>query len=90
MRHAIPRRTHSWTPDADKRLLEAVNIYGTDSWALGGWTRSPCITMLLTMMFKSHDGSQKTRPPLNARTATCALLIRPSGGVHGRRTKTSE
>ncbi|EIW61871.1 uncharacterized protein TRAVEDRAFT_70116 [Trametes versicolor FP-101664 SS1] len=34
MRHAIPRRTHSWTPDADKRLLEAVNIYGTDGWAL--------------------------------------------------------
>ncbi|OJT10511.1 snRNA-activating protein complex subunit 4 [Trametes pubescens] len=34
MRHAISRKTHSWTPDADKRLLEAVHIYGTDSWAL--------------------------------------------------------
>ncbi|TBU44763.1 hypothetical protein BD309DRAFT_1079798 [Dichomitus squalens] len=34
MRHAIPRRTHTWTPDADQRLLEAVDAYGTDSWAL--------------------------------------------------------
>ncbi|KAH9853690.1 hypothetical protein C2E23DRAFT_915021 [Lenzites betulinus] len=34
MRHAIMRRTHSWTPDTDKRLLDGVNIYGTDCWAL--------------------------------------------------------
>ncbi|KAI0824611.1 hypothetical protein BC628DRAFT_1537943 [Trametes gibbosa] len=34
MRHAIMRRTHSWTPDTDQRLLEAVDIYGTDCWAL--------------------------------------------------------
>ncbi|KAL7282168.1 hypothetical protein ACG7TL_003637 [Trametes sanguinea] len=34
MRHAIVRKTHSWNPDADKRLLEAVDIYGTDNWAL--------------------------------------------------------
>ncbi|KAI0650090.1 hypothetical protein C8Q79DRAFT_1006389 [Trametes meyenii] len=34
MRHAIVRKTHSWTPDADQRLLEAVDIYGTDNWAL--------------------------------------------------------
>lgn len=35
MRHAIPRKPHIWTPDADARLLEAVNIYGTESWAQG-------------------------------------------------------
>ncbi|KAJ3006885.1 hypothetical protein NUW54_g3765 [Trametes sanguinea] len=34
MRHAISRKTHSWNPDADKRLLEAVDIYGADNWAL--------------------------------------------------------
>ncbi|KAI0356567.1 hypothetical protein OH77DRAFT_1373697, partial [Trametes cingulata] len=34
MRHAIIRKTHSWTPEADERLLQAVGIYGTDSWAL--------------------------------------------------------
>ncbi|KAI0771930.1 hypothetical protein BD413DRAFT_604069 [Trametes elegans] len=34
MRHVIPRRTHSWNVAADKRLLEAVKIYGIDSWAL--------------------------------------------------------
>ncbi|CDO74003.1 hypothetical protein BN946_scf185043.g52 [Trametes cinnabarina] len=34
MRHAIVRKTHSWNPGADKRLLEAVEIYGTDNWAL--------------------------------------------------------
>ncbi|KAI1792838.1 hypothetical protein LXA43DRAFT_972192 [Ganoderma leucocontextum] len=34
MRHAITRRTHTWTPDADRRLLEAIDMYGTDSWAL--------------------------------------------------------
>ena len=35
MRHAIPRKTHTWTPDADNRLMSAVEVYGTDSWALG-------------------------------------------------------
>ncbi|KAI0676934.1 hypothetical protein C8Q78DRAFT_961051 [Trametes maxima] len=34
MRHAIVRKTHSWTPDADQRLLAAIDIYGTDNWAL--------------------------------------------------------
>ncbi|KAF7790098.1 hypothetical protein EIP86_001048 [Pleurotus ostreatoroseus] len=34
MRHAILRRTHTWSPASDKRLLEAVQRYGTGSWLL--------------------------------------------------------
>ncbi|KAH9942556.1 Homeodomain-like protein [Amylocystis lapponica] len=34
MRHAINRRVHIWTPEADERLLEAVRVYGVDSWTL--------------------------------------------------------
>ncbi|GBE79411.1 hypothetical protein BKA93DRAFT_830458 [Sparassis latifolia] len=34
MRHAIIRKTHTWSTEADERLLEAVKIYGTDSWSL--------------------------------------------------------
>ncbi|CCM02807.1 uncharacterized protein FIBRA_04918 [Fibroporia radiculosa] len=34
MRHGIIRRTHSWTPEADERLMQAVYIYGTDTWSL--------------------------------------------------------
>ncbi|KAI0688546.1 hypothetical protein BC835DRAFT_1284480, partial [Cytidiella melzeri] len=33
MRHAIQRKAHVWTPEADMRLLDAVKIYGTESWA---------------------------------------------------------
>ncbi|PIL36826.1 transcription factor [Ganoderma sinense ZZ0214-1] len=34
MRNAITRRTHTWTPDADRRLLTAIDMYGTDNWHL--------------------------------------------------------
>lgn len=42
MRHAIMRRTHSWTPDTDRRLLDGVNIYGIDCWALGKGRSAVC------------------------------------------------
>ncbi|CAL1701678.1 unnamed protein product [Somion occarium] len=32
LRHAITRRTHAWTPESDRRLIEAIQIYGTVSW----------------------------------------------------------
>lgn len=35
MRHAFNRKSHSWTLESDARLLEAVEIYGTDNWNLG-------------------------------------------------------
>ncbi|EMD41117.1 hypothetical protein CERSUDRAFT_91875 [Gelatoporia subvermispora B] len=34
MRHAIIRRTHTWTPEYDRKLLQAVKIYGSDNWSL--------------------------------------------------------
>ncbi|KAI0303178.1 hypothetical protein BC826DRAFT_1138792 [Russula brevipes] len=34
MRHAITRKTHVWDAESDKRLVEAVKKYGTESWAL--------------------------------------------------------
>jgi len=34
MRHAIPRKVHQWTTDADGRLRKAISIYGHDNWHL--------------------------------------------------------
>ncbi|OCH93548.1 hypothetical protein OBBRIDRAFT_885384 [Obba rivulosa] len=34
MRHAITRRTHFWTPEADHKLMQAVKVYGSDNWSL--------------------------------------------------------
>ena len=35
MCHAIARKTHVWDTESDKRLVEAVRKYGTESWSLG-------------------------------------------------------
>ncbi|TFK56090.1 hypothetical protein OE88DRAFT_1606944, partial [Heliocybe sulcata] len=34
MRNVVPRKIHTWTNEADERLLEAVKIYGIDNWLL--------------------------------------------------------
>lgn len=34
MRHTIARRTHVWDAESDRRLVEAVQKYGTESWSL--------------------------------------------------------
>ncbi|KAI0663109.1 hypothetical protein C8Q70DRAFT_493312 [Cubamyces menziesii] len=45
MRHAVVRKAHSWTPEADRRLLEAVGIYGTDNWSLAArWVSEDATT----------------------------------------------
>jgi hypothetical protein len=35
MSRAIVRKTHVWDTESDKRLVEAVRKYGTESWSLG-------------------------------------------------------
>ena len=35
MSHAIARKTHVWDTESDRRLVEAVRKYGTESWSLG-------------------------------------------------------
>ncbi|KAG5734396.1 snRNA-activating protein complex subunit 4, partial [Termitomyces sp. T112] len=32
MRHGVQRQRHVWNPDADKRLADAVKLYGTYNW----------------------------------------------------------
>ncbi|KAI0269204.1 hypothetical protein BC834DRAFT_1016795, partial [Gloeopeniophorella convolvens] len=34
MRHTVPRKVHVWDAESDRRLIEAVKIYGTESWSL--------------------------------------------------------
>ncbi|KAL4241544.1 Myb-like DNA-binding [Abortiporus biennis] len=34
MRNAIIRRSHVWTPESDKKLLDAVEVYGVGNWSL--------------------------------------------------------
>lgn len=38
MRHAITRKIHVWDAESDRRLIEAVQKYGTESWFLGSST----------------------------------------------------
>jgi hypothetical protein len=35
MRNTIARKTHVWDAESDRRLAEAVQKYGTESWSLG-------------------------------------------------------
>ncbi|KAG6890956.1 hypothetical protein C0995_000913 [Termitomyces sp. Mi166 len=35
MRHAVQRQRHVWNPEADKRLADAVKLYGTYNWNIG-------------------------------------------------------
>ncbi|KAK7695622.1 hypothetical protein QCA50_000258 [Cerrena zonata] len=32
LRYAIPRKTHVWSPESDRRLTEAIRIYGIVNW----------------------------------------------------------
>ncbi|KAL5527264.1 hypothetical protein ACEPAG_6055 [Sanghuangporus baumii] len=34
MRHGMTRRIHVWSPEVDKKLLEAVELYGQNNWQL--------------------------------------------------------
>ncbi|KAL5488173.1 hypothetical protein ACEPAI_6281 [Sanghuangporus weigelae] len=34
MRHGMTRRIHVWSPQTDKKLLEAVELYGQNNWQL--------------------------------------------------------
>ena len=72
MRHAIPRRTHTWTPEADQRLLEAVDMYGTDSWSLGTSALSIHVHSLVLADIPSqwHEGSRRTPQLRSAKAAT--------------------
>ncbi|EJD01024.1 uncharacterized protein FOMMEDRAFT_29808 [Fomitiporia mediterranea MF3/22] len=40
MRHGMARRVHTWSPEADRRLLEAVELYGQNNWQLVAMTVS--------------------------------------------------
>lgn len=35
MRHTVTRKAHVWDAESDRRLVEAVRKYGTESWSLG-------------------------------------------------------
>ena len=35
MKQALPRQRHFWTAETDKKLLDAVQLFGIDNWNLG-------------------------------------------------------
>jgi hypothetical protein len=35
MRHGVARKMHVWSPETDKRLLDAIQVYGTNNWLIG-------------------------------------------------------
>ena len=53
MRHAIPRKMHTWTPESDQRLLEMVKVYGNENWQLGWWFCFPVVTDILKQICSS-------------------------------------
>lgn len=38
MKQAMTRPRHHWDADADQRLLEAIQTFGTNNWNLGGFS----------------------------------------------------
>ncbi|KIK65517.1 hypothetical protein GYMLUDRAFT_38988 [Collybiopsis luxurians FD-317 M1] len=44
MRHGLQRSRHSWTPANDQKLVEGVQVYGLENWALVAVHVSPYVT----------------------------------------------
>ncbi|KAJ4472241.1 hypothetical protein J3R30DRAFT_3298594, partial [Lentinula aciculospora] len=50
MRKGIKKVKHTWTPEADRRLLEAVQAYGIENWALVALHVSPTVASFQCQM----------------------------------------
>ncbi|KAJ3812932.1 hypothetical protein EV368DRAFT_31448 [Lentinula lateritia] len=50
MRHGFKRVNHTWAPEADRKLFEAVQVYGTENWALVAIHVSPNVTSVQCQM----------------------------------------
>ena len=48
MRNAVARKVHTWNKEADKRLLETVELYGLYNWQLGMY-------LVLTQKFQANE-----------------------------------
>lgn len=35
MRKGLDRARHAWTQEADRKLVEGVQVYGRENWGLG-------------------------------------------------------
>ena len=35
MRNGMTKEIHTWTPESDKKLIEAVSLFGMNNWQLG-------------------------------------------------------
>ncbi|KAF8826517.1 hypothetical protein HHX47_DHR5000091 [Lentinula edodes] len=50
MRHGFKRVNHTWAPEADRKLFEAVQVYGIENWALVAIHVSPNVTSVQCQM----------------------------------------
>ncbi|KAJ3778332.1 hypothetical protein FB446DRAFT_713835 [Lentinula raphanica] len=64
MRHGFKLPQHAWDSDADKRLSEAVEVYGTENWPLVALHVSPNVTSNQCLMryHRSLDPSLNKSP----------------------------
>ena len=56
MRNGVTRKLHTWDEEADKRLLEAVEIYGLNNWQLG----TLCALFCLYVIRSFSDSATQT------------------------------
>jgi hypothetical protein len=88
MRHGIVRRTHVWTPEFDEKLLDAVEIYGTNNWLIGqclflGGSIIDCFVLL-----QLHELYRQMRQLSNVKIDINVHLILILNVVHGHPQKT--
>jgi hypothetical protein len=75
MRQEIYLQRHHWTPDADQRLMEAVETYGIDNWHLG--IRNSIITTYFAFLIfpKLPEKWMNMSPLLNVKPDGVKLSI---------------
>lgn len=68
MRHGFPRQRHTWNHISDQKLFDAVQLYGTDNWSIGGYLIY--IREFVSQLLQSQESFRKTRPLPNVKDDT--------------------
>src|SRR5438445_157566 len=55
MRHGLPRQRLVWTPEADQKLITAVERYGIDNWQLGTFTNVHLLRLFPSLFVLSRS-----------------------------------
>ena len=94
MRQGLTRRTHQWTEETDKRLLDAIDVYGQHNWQLGMKILFLIGTLYLQIIFFHYiqlpELSQRMQLPNNVKRDITTPSIPLCVVVPGLKMKTRD